>query len=183
MSNEIETTTPTNGEEETVNPETTENEEVVLELEDEETPNEDKDKVIETLKAQKEHWKKKATEKPEPKATPKEQPKAETGLSQTDLFALVKNNVHEDDITDIQDYARMKGLAVKDALKSDFVQSLLRDKEEKRQTAKATNVKPNRSGQQTVSDETIVNNARSKGEIPESDSDVEKIVKSRLGIK
>jgi len=181
MSKELENETLPNETEETVNPEKTENEEIEIEIE-EETPAEDKDKLIETLKAQKEHWKKKANEKPQPKEEKPEAKESKDGLSQTDLYALVKNDVHEDDISDVQDYARMKGIPVKEALKSQFVQSLLNDKNEKRNTAKATNTKPNRSGQQTVSEETLMANAR-KGEMPEKDEDMEKIVKARFGIK
>ena len=186
MENENEVVTP-NDTDTTVNAEETVNdEEISLEVEGDDTTEDDKDKVIATLKAQKEHWKKKATEKTPDKPKEviketKEQPKAE-GLSQTDIIAIVKNDIHEDDVSDIQDYARLKGVSVSSAIKSDFIQTLLRDKNEKRNTAKATSVKNVRTGNASVSDETLMENAK-KGVLPDNDKDLERIVKGRFGIK
>jgi len=183
--NENEVVAQTNDTDETVNAEETVNdEEVTLELEAEETPSEDdKDKVIATLKAQKEHWKNKATKASDkPKEETKVTQKVENGLSQNDIIAIVRNDIHEDDVPDIQDYAKLKGVSVSSAIKSDFIQTFLREKNEKRNTAKATSVKNTRTGSASVSDETLRENA-SKGILPENDKDLERLVKGRFGIK
>jgi len=179
MENENEVVT-LNDTEETVNDEIVLEDEAVDETEE---SSEDKDKIIATLKAQKEHWKDKANKKSEAKTEAKVETKAEVkaseALSQTDLYAMIKNDVDEVDIPVIQDYAALKGITVSEALKSDLVKTLLRDNAEKRNTANASNTGSSRKSNAKVSDEVLQSNAK-KGELPESDEDMERLINSRF---
>lgn len=177
----------------TIDTETTENE-VELELEDDSTevvedidslPEWAKKKIL-TEKAQKDHWKKKATEKKEVVENKKEvketvTPK-ENGISQTDLYALIRANVAEEDIQEVVDYAKLKNIPVSQALKSNVVKTILSEREEERKTANATNVGKAKSAPSRASEETLLEKARS-GELPERDEDIIRLVKARKGIK
>lgn len=87
-------------------------------------------------------------------------------LSQKDLFALVKADVNEEDVDDIIKTAKVLGVSVSEALKDNVVKAILADKQEKRNTARATSTKTSRGGQKKVSDAELLSRA-SKGDIPE----------------
>lgn len=61
------------------------------------------------------------------------------GLSNSDMFALVKANIAEEDIDEVRDYANLKKISISEALRASFVQGLLAEKAEQRRTAEATN--------------------------------------------
>jgi hypothetical protein len=130
-------------------------------------------KEKETLLAQKNHFKKKATAPKETK---------ETNLNQSDFLALVRNNVHEEDVEDIVDYAKLKGISIREALNSPIVKTIIGDKQEARKTAETASVKTSRRGQAGLSDEELLANA-SKGIIPESASDIQRLNKLRWANK
>lgn len=166
--------------------ETTENEgieEVIEETVQEaepETEVEDEEKLelrkkVETLEAQKEHWREKA----EKKVTA--QPKAEptTGLSSKDLIALMKSDVHEDDVDEVVDYAKFKKISIAEALKTTVVRASLDEKREQRKTAEATNVGRTRSGNVRNSEETLLGKARKTGEIPDNRDDLDRMLEHR----
>lgn len=114
--------------------------------------------------------------------TTKTPSKTESDLSQNDLYALIKNNVHEDDISEVTEYAKLKNIPVKDALQSNIVKTILKDKEEFRKTASVTNTGVTRKTNHTVDADQLVANAR-EGKQPESKSDMEKVAMKILGIK
>jgi predicted polyphosphate/ATP-dependent NAD kinase len=95
-------------------------------------------------------------------------------LSTLDAIALVKANVHEDDISEVQDYARLKKMSIKDALKSNIVKALLKEKEETRTTANVTNVSNTKRGVTKLSNEAILRKASEGQEVP-----IEDVVKAR----
>lgn len=64
--------------------------------------------------------------------------KESSALSNTDIFVLVKANVPEEDIEDVQKYAKLNGVTIKDALASNFMKSYLSNKAAERATAEAT---------------------------------------------
>lgn len=155
----------------------------------------DKAEDVETLKknlataiAQKDHWKTKATkaapvveEKKEAKVEAKPEAK-DTGLSQTDLYALVKADVPEEDISEITDYAKLKNITVAEALKSNVVKTILSEKKEERATAAAANTAKAKVGTASVSTDTLLANAR-KGILPDNDEDMTRLIKAKKGIK
>ncbi len=103
-------------------------------------------------------------------------------ISQVDLYALIKENVPQEDITDVTEYATLKKISIADALKSTFIKTLLSEKTEERKTAEATNTGAARRGSVQVSGDTLLSKA-SKGELPESDEDLERLVDARLNQK
>ncbi len=100
-------------------------------------------------------------------------------LTAKDLYALMENKVAQEDIDEVVEYAKFKKISVADALKTDIVTRTLADKAEKRATAKATNVGGQRRGSSKVSDSTLLDKA-SKGEFPENDEDLDRLVKLRI---
>ena len=103
-------------------------------------------------------------------------------ISQTDMYALIKADVPQEDISEVTEYATLKKISIADALKTTFVKTLLSGKAEERKTAEATNTNGSRRGNAQVSEDTLLGNA-SKGELPESDSDLDRLVEARLNKK
>lgn len=102
------------------------------------------------------------------------------GLSSMDTIALIGAKVTvKEDIDEVVDYARLKGITIEEALNTNVVKTILRDKAEQRQTAEATNTSTARRGSSRPSDETILDNA-SKGKLPE---DAEALAEARMNLK
>lgn len=100
-------------------------------------------------------------------------------LSTKDTIALMNAKVHEDDIDEIVDFAKFKGMSVSDALKNDVVKTILSTKTEQRTVAEATNTGTSRRSSAKVSDESLVANA-SAGKLPESDDEIERLLRAKL---
>lgn len=146
--------------------------------ESEETITIPKSKWTEAL-AKQEHWKKKATTgkteaKPETKQTQTEQ-----ALSLKDSFALAKAGVEEDDIQDIADYATLKKVSISEALKSNYVKSLLAEKEEFRKSQEASTTPNVKRATPKVTDDVILDNAR-KGKLGESEDEIRALFRARM---
>lgn len=127
-------------------------------------------------------WVKKAKPADEPKPETKEKKPEENHttskekLTQTDLIAIVKADIPEEDLDEIIDYAKLKKISVKDALKTPLIVGMLAEKKEQRATAESTNTNGGRRGSSKVSDSELIENAR-KGVFPESDEDVARLVR------
>ncbi len=129
------------------------------------------EKENKTLKIQK---LKSKVKKPEAKAE-------STELTQHDLYALMANKVHEDDIDEVVAYARLKNIPVKDALKSNVVKTILRESEEVRQTASVSNTKTSRKAPQERTADQILQKIQ-KGELPDNPEDMVKAFEKIQGI-
>ena len=106
-------------------------------------------------------------------------PKKESSeFSQSDLYALIKNDVAEEDIPEVADYAKLKGITVSEALKSTMVKTLLRTKSEERLSAEASNTGPAKRGSTKNSEDTLLSKAKN-GELPNSDEDIMRLVIAR----
>lgn len=116
------------------------------------------------------------------KEKPIEKSVKEPEMSTKDLFYLVKNNVHEDDIDEVLEYAKFKKISVSEALSSPVIKNTLETKSEQRRVAEATHTGTSTRGTAKISDETIIEKAN-KGELPESESDMIRLVKARKGLK
>jgi len=149
--------------------ETTENTEETQE-QSEELDVEALKKENETLKAQKEHWKKKATSKTE------EEPVQTGGLSINDTLYLAKADIHEEDISDVLTYAQKMGVSVKEA--HAFYKPVLKERQEIRQTAIATQKGGGNRGSKTNTGDTLLRKAES-GEFPD-EADIEKLTEARI---
>ena len=60
-------------------------------------------------------------------------------LSSIDTISIMRANVHTDDIAEVVEYARFKGISISEALKSTVVRGLLSEKEEFRKSEEVAN--------------------------------------------
>lgn len=159
------------------------NEEVELEIEGEDKVEEEK--PVETPEAKRARLKRQLEQHEkkfgfgEPKPVAKE---TSDSISSTDMFAILKADVHEDDVEKVTKFAKMEGISVKEALKNPELKAILNIRQEQRTTAAATNVSNARRGAQAPTGETLVENAN-KGKLPESDADIERLMRAKMGLK
>lgn len=137
-------------------------------------------KENETLKIQKEHWRKKANE-------PKAEVKVETAPSQEltfkDQLALSNAQIHEDDLDEVVEYAKFKKISVSEALKSNVIKASIEEKSQLRKSAEATNTKPVRRGAVAPTAADVLSKAM-KGDLPEPGSpEAELLWRARRNIK
>lgn len=95
-------------------------------------------------------------------------------LSQADLITLMRSDIPEEDVADVVEYAKFKGVTVAEALKSNVVKATLAEKKEARAVAEGTSTGSQRRGSGKLSDEALMDNAQ-KGILPESDEDMERL--------
>lgn len=103
-------------------------------------------------------------------------------LSTQDLYALMQANVPQEDIDDVREYATLKKISIADAIKAPIVKSILNEKAEERTVASAANVGSSKRGSGKIPDDVLLSRA-SKGELPENDADLERLVRLRKGLK
>ena len=96
-----------------------------------------------------------------------------------DYVALKNADIHEDDVEDVIEYAKFKKISISNALKSTVVKATLKEKEEMRTTAQATNTGKTRGGNSKVSGEALLEKASKTGEIPEDDKSLDEMLNSR----
>lgn len=156
-----------NDTEETVN-------DIEINLDEEVEDTEALKKQIETLKAQKDHWKTKATKVVE---APVVETKSDS-LSTKDLYLLMEAKVPADDIAEVEEYAKLKKISIGEALKSNVIKSILADKEEQRNVANATNVGNTKRSSSKLSDDVLLERA-SKGQLPDNDEDLKRFIAIR----
>ena len=114
------------------------------------------------------------------KKGPETQP---TNLSNADMMVLIRENVHEDDLQEVTDFAKLKGISISEALKSTVLKTILDDKNEKRKTAEATNTGNANQGATTPSGNELLEKARKTGEMPDSDAGLKDLVNARINGK
>jgi len=103
-------------------------------------------------------------------------------LSFKDGLAIMKANVPEEDIDEVVNYAKFKGISVTQALKDDVMKATLSLKSEQRNVAEATNTSSARRGSAKVSKQALIDNAK-KGILPESDEDISRLLEAQMGYK
>lgn len=150
--------------------ETTEN----TDVETEEVDVDSLKKEIATLTAQKEHWRKKASEPKEEKEAPK------GDLPVNDIIYLSKVDIHEEDVNEVLTYSKKMGVTVKQA--HEFMKPILQVRAEQRKTDEATETKSPRKATQK-DPESILQKAESTGEIPEGDAELRALIQARLNRK
>lgn len=102
-------------------------------------------------------------------------------LSQKELYTLMRNNVHEEDVDEVVEYAKLKNIPVDDALKSSVIKAILKDKEETRKTAEVSNTGTTRKSATSKDADTLVGKAR-KGDLPDSPEDMVKVFERMKGL-
>ena len=100
------------------------------------------------------------------------------GMSTQDLYALMENKVASEDISEVQEYAQLKGISISEALKSTVVKSILSEKTEMRNVASASNVGSAKRGSGKLSDDALIKKKK-KGIMPDSDEDMMRYVQAR----
>lgn len=101
-----------------------------------------------------------------PPSSKKSSTKKQAELSTADVFTLVKAGVHEDDTEEIRDYASLKKMTIKEALKTSFIKTLLAEKEEERKTAEAAHTGSSRRSTGRKSSSQILTDA-AEGNLPD----------------
>ena len=112
--------------------------------------------------------------KPEEKP---ESPKTPEPLSLKDIRAL--QDVHDDDVDQVTEYAKFKNISVAEAKKLPEMQALLRTKQEERETAAATNTGGGKRTTSKNTPEAILERAEA-GELPEDDEGIKALSEARL---
>lgn len=100
-------------------------------------------------------------------------------LSSRDIIALINANIAEEDIDEVLDYAKFKGISVAEALKSSVVKTTLAENEEHRKTAAATNTGAGRRGVQRKSEDSLLSEFKS-GKVPETDDEMDRLALARM---
>lgn len=121
----------------------------------------------------------KAEKRTEKTEVSKVAPKKQSDLSAIDIIAISKANIEAEDVEDVLDYAKFKGISLAEALKSPVVKATLTQKEELRKTAQATSTGTSRRGSASITDSQLMANAE-KGIMPESDEDFKRLVSLRM---
>ena len=116
------------------------------------------------------------------KGTREVAPQTNSNVSTKDLYALSKANVAEDDISEVEEFAKFKKVSISEALKSSTLKAILKEKDENRNVANASNVGNTKRASSKISDEALDERA-SRGEMPESSSDLVRLIKFRKNIK
>jgi len=131
-----------------------------------------------SLGAQKDHWRKLA----QTKNDAPEDSTAKGDLSSKDLLSVMRANVHDDDLDEVIEFAKFKGISVSEAMNNDVVKTILSNNVEFRKTANTANTANARKGAQKVSGDTLKANL-SKGEVPSTPEESEALYWARRGGK
>lgn len=114
-----------------------------------------------------------------PKPTP--QATQQGGLTPEDSLVLFGANVTNlEDVKEVVDYAKHKGISISDALQTSVVKAILAEKAEFRATAAATNTGKRRAGATRISGESLLEKVNKTGELPDSDEDIQKLAEARF---
>lgn len=103
----------------------------------------------------------------------------ESGLSIVDTITLTKANIEPEDIPEVIEYAKYKKISIQEALKSSVLKNILSEKNDYRIAAQASHSGASRRSTSKTSDEALLENA-SKGILPESDADFERLSELRM---
>lgn len=155
--------------------------EEVVEVEDttqEETPEELKERLAKAEELAK-NYKIRAEKAEAVKKTVKTESTSDD-LSTKDTIAIMKANVHEDDIDDVVEYARFKKISVLEALNNTVVKATLKEKEEFRKSAEMANTTNARKGSAKLAPDVLVKNLRA-GEVPTDKASAEELFWARRG--
>lgn len=111
--------------------------------------------------------------KPKPADDGGHEPSKKTGddLSTTDVFALMKADVHEDDVDWLKKQAKASEKPIAQIIKDEEVQAVLKLRKEKRETANAQNTKPARPGSRKADGDALKRELEKEGKVPEAGTD------------
>lgn len=90
--------------------------------------------------------------------------------SDEDIIAIINAKVNTDDVSEVKEYAKFKGISVAEALKTSVVKTLLAEKEEMRKTANATNTRGSRVNSTKVAPSDLLAKARAGEKVEDTDA-------------
>jgi len=117
--------------------------------------------------------------KPAPKETKEEstETKSET-MSLKDIRAL--QDVHDEDVDELIEYAKFKGVSVAEVKKNPVIQAHLKVKAEERTTPQATNIGKGGGRTSKITGQTLLEKAYDTGETPTDPEEIKAVVKARV---
>lgn len=101
------------------------------------------------------------------------------GLSTRDTLALIEAKITDEELSEVEEFARYKKLSIADALKSPTLKAILAERKEEARTARATEVKSPR-GVAKNTGEDILRKAEKTGEVPEGMDELKAMLEARL---
>jgi len=165
-----------------IDTETTENQEEVVEKEEVDVEALLKENA--TLKAQKEHFRKKAETVANKTVGVEITPKIESGLKVEDVLELASEGItHKEDVELAKKWTEFNKKPMSEALKDPMFKTMLGQKREERTTAEATQTKGGPQGAKRVTGEDLLAKAVQKGEFPQTDDDMDKMIKAKFDAK
>lgn len=114
----------------------------------------------------------------EPKDERKEEVKSD--LSTKDILYLSKTDIHDEDVEELIEVSQKMQLPIKDA--HAFMKPILKERDEKRKTEEATEIKSSRQSNRK-DPASILERARTTGQVPDSDEDMRALTLARLQSK
>lgn len=126
-------------------------------------------------KARAEKAEKAAKEKPAAKA---EEVSRMDKLSSTDLVAVMKADIHEDDMERLERFAKAENMTIREALKDPEWKAIHDLRVEQRNTSGATNVSNARRAPAVVSEEVLLSRAAA-GRFPDNDFDINRLIAAK----
>ena len=113
--------------------------------------------------------------KPEEKP---EAPKTPEPMSLKDIRAL--QDVHDDDVDELVEYAKFKGVSVAEVKKNPVIQAHLKVKAEERTTAQATNIGKSSGRTSKITGQNLLEKAYETGETPTDPEAIKALVAARI---
>jgi len=117
------------------------------------------------------------------KSAPKPEVLLQDGISNMDVLAIARANVHDDDVDTVLEFSKFKKIPVADALKDPLLNNMLNGKAEERKTASATIVRGGPRGASKASGEDLLRKAELTGEVPDSVEGMQAIFEARQARK
>jgi hypothetical protein len=93
----------------------------------------------------------------------------EVKLSTSEMLALVKAEVADEDIEEIMEYAKFKKISIKEAINSNYIKTTLKEKAEMRKSQELAYSGTSRKGTQSVSPTAVYEKAKHGGTLSEAE--------------
>lgn len=111
----------------------------------------------------------------------KKVPSKENDLSTRDVLYLAKADIHDEDMEEVLEIARLRKIPVSQA--HTFMKPILDVRSQERRTAAATHTKGGARGTTKVSGEDLLKQAQLTGEVPDTDEGLNDLFNARLARK
>lgn len=102
--------------------------------------------------------------------------------SSRDLLALMNAKINDEDVSEVESYAKYKKVSIAEVLKLPELKAILSVKEQQRNLSNATSAGNSRRSVPKTSVDTLVNDFSSKGEFPEDREALTQMIRARKGL-